>query len=44
MVHSLFLSQQEGEDYAEKAENYLLNLGVTEAEIEAFRDIMIEKK
>lgn len=42
MVHSFYLAMQEGADYAEKAESYLLNLGVTAAEIASFRAIMIE--
>ena len=40
---SLFIATQEGADLKEKAENYLINLGVTIEEINSFRRIMIEK-
>ena len=39
---SIFIATQEGADLKEKAENYLLNLGVTMDEINSFRRIMIE--
>ena len=38
-----YIKTFKGDSYAEKAENYLLSIGITAEEIQAIRDILLEE-